>query len=78
MNNRFPPDVDEKIRQQIATGDYANEDDVLRDALRSLADERDDWNAIQVGLRTLDEGHPGVSLDEAFREIRKRNDVADI
>ncbi len=73
MSYQFPPDLEELIRKQIATGDYSTEDDVLRDALRSLAVQREDWNAIQAGLETLDNGHPGVSLDEAFREVRKRN-----
>jgi Arc/MetJ-type ribon-helix-helix transcriptional regulator len=66
MAYQSPPDVDELVREQMATGDFGTEDDVLREALRSLAEQRDDWNAIQVGLKTLDEGNPGVSLDEAF------------
>lgn len=76
MSYQFPPDLDELIRKQMATGDYSTEDDVLRDALRSLAGQREEWNAIQEGLKTLDDGHPGVSLDEAFRQVREINDVS--
>ena len=75
MSYQFPPDVDELVRKQMETGDYGAEDDVLREALRSLSERRDDWAAIQEGLKTLDEGHSGVSLDEAFRQVRERNNV---
>ncbi len=75
MSYQFPPDVDELVRKQMETGDYGTEDDVLREALRSLSEQRDDWAAIQEGFKTLDDDHPGVSLDEAFRQVRERNNV---
>jgi putative addiction module CopG family antidote len=76
MAYQFPPDLHELIQKQMATGEYGTEDDVLRDALRSLSDQRAEWNAIQVGLQTLDDGNSGVSLDEAFRYVRQNNNIS--
>ncbi|MCA9211868.1 MAG: type II toxin-antitoxin system ParD family antitoxin [Planctomycetales bacterium] len=76
MSYQFPPDLEELIRKQMATGEYGSEDDVLREALRSLDIQRDDWDAIQAALKTLDAGETGVSLDDAFRQVRDRNGVA--
>ena len=75
MTYQFPPDLDELIQKQMATGEYHNEDELLRDALRSLETQRTEWHAIKEGLRTLDAGNQGVSLDEAFRQIRERNGI---
>jgi putative addiction module CopG family antidote len=36
MAYQFPPDLDEQIKQQLATGRYDNVDDVIRDALEAL------------------------------------------
>ena len=76
MSYQFPPDVDEQVKKQMATGEYASEDDVLREALRTLNQQRNDWEAIQAGLKTLDDGNTGVSLDDAFRQVRERNNIA--
>ena len=54
MSYQFPPDVDELVRKQMETGDYRTEDDVLREALRSLSEQRDDWTAIHHALPIKD------------------------
>lgn len=33
---QFPPDVDRFVKERIASGNYASEDDVLRDAMTAL------------------------------------------
>lgn len=76
MTDRFPDDVDDLIKKQLATGHYASADEVLRDALHALDSQIDDWKAIEAGLKTLDDGVRGISLDGAFRLVRKRNNVA--
>jgi len=75
MTYQFPPDVDEFVQKQLATGEYVSEDEILRDALRALDAERQEWAAIQEGLATLELGHEGVSLQEAFDAIRAKYHV---
>jgi len=36
MAYQFPPDVDHLVKAHLASGVYASEDEVLRDALRAL------------------------------------------
>jgi Arc/MetJ-type ribon-helix-helix transcriptional regulator len=36
MSYQFPPDVEELIKQHLASGAYASEDELLRDAIRAL------------------------------------------
>ena len=36
MACQFPPEVDQLVKRQLASGQYGSEDDVLLDALRSL------------------------------------------
>ncbi len=36
MAHQFPPDVEERIKAKLATGQYDSEDDVIRDALEAL------------------------------------------
>jgi Arc/MetJ-type ribon-helix-helix transcriptional regulator len=36
MSYRFPPDVARLVQDHLASGDYASEDEVLRDALQAL------------------------------------------
>ncbi len=75
MNYQFPPDVDELVQKQLATGQYVSEDAVLLDALQTLDAERQEWAAIQEGLSTLDQGHEGISLQEGFDAVRAKYNV---
>ena len=36
MKYELPPDVEQQVRQRVASGQYANEADVLRNALAAL------------------------------------------
>ncbi|MEX2138966.1 MAG: hypothetical protein WD894_06870 [Pirellulales bacterium] len=69
MSYPFPPDVAALVRQQMATGRFASEDQVLREALERLADDavEDDGDlaAILEGLDEVDRGVPGIPLEEA-------------
>ena len=78
MSYTFSPEVTALIQQQMATGRYRSEDDLLRDALERLIeetvdDEDDDWKAIRQGLEEVDRGEPGMSVDETFRWILERH-----
>ena len=41
-----------------------------------LDEESDDWAAIKEAIDSLEAGEPGLSLMEAFNEVRKRNAIA--
>ncbi len=58
MSYQFPPDVDELVRKQMETGDYGTEDDVLREALRSLSEQRDDWVILKILPKNLTRKKP--------------------
>ncbi len=51
MAHQFPPDVEERIKAQLATGLYESADDVIRDALQAL----DSYRAYQRELSDLKE-----------------------
>ena len=70
MPYAFPPDVQQLIAPRMASGCYANEDDVLRDALRVLQDVDGDAAAIQVAIDEWKNGDDGMPLDQAFEEVR--------
>jgi len=76
MPYQFPPDLEQLVRQQMALGNYATEDELLRDALESLATEASDLDAIREALSELDAGDEGIPLDEAFEHFRAQQRVA--
>jgi Arc/MetJ-type ribon-helix-helix transcriptional regulator len=75
MAYQFPQDVQQSLTAWVASGKYASEDDVLRDALRALTDEQDDDNAVQEALAELEHGDVGVPLCQAFDEVRTKHGI---
>ena len=71
MTYAFPPDVEELVAGRMAAGGYATEDDVLRDALRALAEEEEDLAAVREAIAEYRAGDPGLPLDEAFDLVRR-------
>lgn len=72
MPYQFPPEVDQLVREYMASGSYASEDELIREALLSLSDvNNDDLAKVKEALRELKSGDPGMELAEAFQEIRK-------
>jgi putative addiction module CopG family antidote len=76
MAYQFPPDVQRLVREQMASGKYQSEDDVLREALESLSAAEADLGAIRLALAELEAGDPGVELDEAINLIRAKHRTA--
>jgi len=76
MAYQFPPEVDDLIRKQMATGLYASEGQLLLDALRALETEKEEWLATKEGLDSLDQGEQGVSLQEAFDSVRAKHNIS--
>lgn len=75
MSFDLPTDIAELIQAQLATGDYANPEDVLRDAMYSLVMKRDDFAAIQAGIEDLESGRH-TPLDEVDAQMRLKYGIA--
>ncbi len=76
MVRNYRPDVESLIRLQMATGRYANEDDLLREALERLTEADADFHAIEEALDAMEAGDEGTSLDEAIAAIKAKHAVA--
>lgn len=72
MSYQFSPDVEQRIREQIALGNYTNEDDVLRDALEALEARNADVAAIRAGVEDMKAGRTR-SIDDVARDIRRKH-----
>jgi Arc/MetJ-type ribon-helix-helix transcriptional regulator len=70
MNYMLPPDVDQRVKSQLAMGLYQTEDDVLRAALSALEREHEDLVAIQTGISDLEAGRfrAFAQIDAEFRQ----------
>ena len=76
MAYEFPPDVAQLFRERMASGRYATEDELLKEALLALADQEEDLLAVREALAELEAGDAGVPLDEAFASLRRRHRVS--
>jgi Arc/MetJ-type ribon-helix-helix transcriptional regulator len=56
MGYSFPPDLDRLIREGLASGEYASEDDLLLAAMQALRDRDEALGGIQEGLADFDAG----------------------
>ena len=74
MPYQFPADVDALLRQQIGTGYYDSEDDVLRKALQALCLQDQEVAAIQEGIDDMQAGRVR-SFREFDREFRQRKGI---
>lgn len=75
MAYAFPADVKDLVDEQIESGQYGSEDEVLRDALRALAEEQEDLAAVNEAIFEWRSGDSGVALDDAIAAIRARHAV---
>jgi antitoxin ParD1/3/4 len=66
----IPNDVERLIDSFMATGQYSNRDDVLRDALQALVRQEADLAAIREGLADIEAGRhrPFEEIDAELRE----------
>ncbi len=77
MPNQFPPFVEQLIQEQMATGRYASEEELLVRALNSLAKDEQELRAIEEGLASVDAGEPGIEAKQAFRSLREKHRIQD-
>ena len=73
---KFPPAVSDLLQKQLASGQFATEDEVLLAALQTLETESEDWLAVREALDSLEAGDRGMSLQEAIDEVRKRHSIS--
>lgn len=76
------PEVQKLVAEQLATGRFADPNDVLLDALKrqrqSQAGEEqfeDDWPAIQEALDDIAAGDQGRPAEEVFAELRRKHSL---
>jgi putative addiction module CopG family antidote len=74
MAYQIPVDVEEQIQEQLATGGYSSQDDVLREALRALRWRNQEVAAIQEGIEDMEAGRV-KPLREFDRDFRQRNNI---
>jgi putative addiction module CopG family antidote len=70
MKYELPPDVEQQLKQRVASGQYASEADVLRDALAALEWRDQEIAAMQAGIDDMEAGRVRP-FSEADAEIRK-------
>jgi putative addiction module CopG family antidote len=76
MTYPLPPDVAERIHDLVARGQYGNEADVLRAALKALERDEGDLAAIRAGIADYEAGRY-QTLEEFEADFRKRHQIAD-
>ena len=74
MSYQFPPDVEHLVTQRMKSGNYATEDDVLRDALRTLTEHTDDLAAVVEAVARFRAGEEGQPLTDAVADIRRQHE----
>jgi antitoxin ParD1/3/4 len=71
MPHEIPPDVEELVSEQMRSGSYESEDEVLRDALRALAEKNEDLAAIRAGIEDMEAGRVRP-LGDVDAQIRRK------
>jgi predicted transcriptional regulator len=71
MSYAFPPAIKQLLDQNMATGMYQSEDDVLQAALHVLSDYNATVADIRQGMIDYEHGR-GQPLSEAMADIRQQ------
>lgn len=72
----FPPDLQQFVRDRMASGKYASEEELVRDAFLALAEEDEDVAAVRAAVAEWQAGDPGVPLDGAVETIRRKHGIS--
>lgn len=70
----FPPELDRLVREELATGAYASEEDLLLEAMRALQDRNETIGGIREGLADLEAGRVRP-LDVVDAELRTKRSI---
>ena len=84
MAHKFPPDLEQLIKDQMVAGNYPCEDDLLRDALRTLDERRHTLveedplvvDGIRRGLADMKQGR-SMPLGDFDAQFRAKNCISD-
>jgi Arc/MetJ-type ribon-helix-helix transcriptional regulator len=71
MPYAFPPEIKQLIDQNMATGVYASEEDVLQAALHALSDYHATIADIRQGMIDYEQGR-GEPLSQAMADVRQQ------
>ena len=74
MSYPFPPILDQLVREELATGVYRSEDDVLVEAMQALRDRDEAIAGLREGLADLDAGRVRP-LDHVDAELRTKHGI---
>lgn len=77
MSHQLPPDLEQRIKAQIETGEFETEEDVLREALDTLEKRQRGLKELREMVREADDdiaaGRVGpFDADETKRAVRER------
>jgi predicted transcriptional regulator len=75
MRYEFPPKLDELVKEQMASGQYASEDQLLVEALLNLAEYKRCIADVREGIEDERAGRM-QSVEEVDAELRKKYDIA--
>jgi Arc/MetJ-type ribon-helix-helix transcriptional regulator len=70
----FPPELDRLVREELATGIYRSEDDLLLEAIQALRDRDEAIVGLQEGIADMNAGRV-LSLDAMDAELRKKYNI---
>jgi predicted transcriptional regulator len=73
MAHQYSAAVEQLIRDKMASGRYASEEELLVEALQSLAQSDEELRAVEEGLASADRGEAGVPLEVAFDNLRQKH-----
>lgn len=71
MTYQFPTDVARQVEAFLAAGGFANEDDVLREALDALAQRNALLAELQAAHDAIEAGQ-GASVEDVALELREK------
>jgi Arc/MetJ-type ribon-helix-helix transcriptional regulator len=71
MIRKIPEDVQAAIDAKVASGQYADEETVLREAMASLEEFDEDVAKVQFAIDKWLAGDEGLPIDEAFNVVRR-------
>jgi Arc/MetJ-type ribon-helix-helix transcriptional regulator len=77
MSYDFPPQIEELVRQLMASGRYESEDALLVDALAALQRSQDDLVAVIEAIDDMEAGDSGRLLADVADEIRSSHGWSD-
>ena len=72
MIRKIPDDVQAAIDAKVASGQYADEKTVLREALASLDEFDEDVAKLQTAIHDWQSGDEGVPINQAVDLIRAK------